>query len=135
MGTQGYSCDRLALHWDSLSPYVATVKTANRPSRMGTLVSRKIRKFLYLIGKRHYNSICGILERPGPRQELAMYWQYTPYVWIYAVAALLGCGMGAYAWKHRNIPGAAPFAITQFSAALWSIANALESSRTDLPSI
>ncbi len=64
-----------------------------------------------------------------------MYWQYTPYVWIYAVASMLGFGMGAYAWKHRSIPGAAPFAIVQFSAALWSIANALESSRTDLPSI
>src|SRR5437660_6267502 len=64
-----------------------------------------------------------------------MYWQYTPYVWIYAVAAMLGCGMGAYAWKHRTIPGAIPFAIVQFSSALWSIANALESSRTDLSSI
>jgi PAS domain S-box-containing protein len=64
-----------------------------------------------------------------------MYWQYTPYVWIYAVAATLGCGMGAYAWKHRTIPGAIPFAVVQFSSALWSIANALESSRTDLPSI
>ena len=64
-----------------------------------------------------------------------MYWQYTPYVWIYAVASMFGFAMGAYAWKHRSIPGATPFAIVQFSAALWSIANALESSRTDLPSI
>src|SRR5438552_2486366 len=67
--------------------------------------------------------------------EAKMYWQYTPYVWIYAVAALLGCGMGAYACKHRNIPGATPFAIVQFSAALWSIANVLEGSRTDLSTI
>src|SRR5436309_8989228 len=64
-----------------------------------------------------------------------MHWQYTPYVWIYGVAALLGCGMGVYACRHRDIPGATPFAVLQFSSALWSIANALESSRTDLPSI
>lgn len=64
-----------------------------------------------------------------------MYWQYTPYVWIYAVAALLGCGMAWYAMRHRDIPGAMPFAILQLSAALWSVANVFEGSRTDLPTI
>src|SRR5437764_3518717 len=64
-----------------------------------------------------------------------MYWQYTPYVWIYAVAALLGCGMAWYALRHRDIPGATPFAILQLSAALWSIANVFEGSRTDLSTI
>ncbi len=64
-----------------------------------------------------------------------MYWQYTPYVWIYAVAALLGCGMAWYALRHRDIPGATPFAILQLSAALWSIANVFEGSRSDLSTI
>src|SRR5205807_1612471 len=64
-----------------------------------------------------------------------MHWQYTPYVWMYGVAALLGCGMGTYALRHRAIPGATPFAIVQFCSALWSLANALESARNDLPSI
>ncbi len=64
-----------------------------------------------------------------------MHWQYTPYLWMYVAAAVLGCGMGAYAWRHRSIPGAVPFAVVQFASAFWSLTNALEISRSDLRSI
>src|SRR5260221_320862 len=64
-----------------------------------------------------------------------MHWQFTPYIFLYAAAALLRCGMGAYAWRHRTIPGATPFAIVQFSSAFWSLANGFECARGDLSSI
>ncbi|HEY6328925.1 MAG TPA: histidine kinase N-terminal 7TM domain-containing protein, partial [Blastocatellia bacterium] len=64
-----------------------------------------------------------------------MHWQYTVYLWLYIVAALLGCGIGAYAWRHRNIPAATPFAIVQFASALWALANGMECVRSDLSSI
>ncbi|HWZ42849.1 MAG TPA: histidine kinase N-terminal 7TM domain-containing protein [Candidatus Saccharimonadales bacterium] len=64
-----------------------------------------------------------------------MHWQFTPYIALYAFAALLGCSMGTYAWRHRTIPGATPFAIVQFASAFWSLANGIECARNDLSSI
>ncbi len=64
-----------------------------------------------------------------------MHWQYTSYIWVYLAAAVIAGGMGVYSWRHRSIPGAVSFAIVEFASALWSIANVLEKSRTDLPSI
>src|SRR5579872_263070 len=62
-----------------------------------------------------------------------MHWQYTPYVWIFLTGTLLTGGMGVYSWRHRSIPGAAPFALLQFASAWWSLSYALERSRSDLP--
>ncbi len=64
-----------------------------------------------------------------------MYWQYTSFIWVYLAAAAIAISMGVYSWRHRNIPGAISFAVVEFSSALWSIANVLEKSRTDLASI
>src|SRR5215470_11522037 len=64
-----------------------------------------------------------------------MHWQYTSFVWLYLSAAVIAGGMGVYSWRHRKIPGATSFAIVEFSSALWSLANVLEKSRTDLSSI
>ncbi len=64
-----------------------------------------------------------------------MYWQYTSFIWVYIAAAAIAVSMGVYSWRHRHIPGAVSFAIVEFSSALWSIANVLEKSRTDLASI
>jgi PAS domain S-box-containing protein len=64
-----------------------------------------------------------------------MYWQYTSFIWVYLAAAAIAVSMGVYSWCHRRIPGAISFAIVEFSSAVWSIANVLEKSRTDLSSI
>src|SRR5215471_11387418 len=64
-----------------------------------------------------------------------MHWQYTSFIWVYLAAAVISAGMGVYSWRHRHVPGSTSFAMIEFSSALWSTANVLEKSRTDLPSI
>jgi PAS domain S-box-containing protein len=64
-----------------------------------------------------------------------MHWQYASIVWIYVAGAVLAGWMAVYAWQRRTIPGAAAFALMQAAAALWSAGNALQTCRSDLPSI
>jgi signal transduction histidine kinase len=64
---------------------------------------------------------------------MAMHFQYIPYIWILLVSAAIAAGFGIYAWHHRSVPGAVPFAILNLTAVVWAVANALEMAGTDLP--
>ncbi len=64
---------------------------------------------------------------------MTMHFQYIPYIWILLIAALMTTALGSYAWKRRNVPGAAPFALLMLAATVWVIANGLEKAGADLP--
>jgi PAS domain S-box-containing protein len=64
---------------------------------------------------------------------MAMHFQYIPYIWILLVSAAIAAGFGIFAWHHRSVPGAVPFAILNLTAVVWAVANALEMAGTDLP--
>ena len=62
-----------------------------------------------------------------------MHFQYTSYIWLLLASAALGGGLGVYAWRHRTVPGATPFAVLCLAAVVWAVTNALEMAGTDLP--
>jgi hypothetical protein len=62
-----------------------------------------------------------------------MHFQYIPYIWILLVSAVVTAALGIYAWRHRDVSGAASFAVLMLAALVWSLANALEMAGTDLP--
>ena len=62
-----------------------------------------------------------------------MNFQYTPYVLLLLVSAAVTAALGVYAWRHRDVPGAASFAGLMLLAVVWALANALEMAGTDLP--
>jgi hypothetical protein len=62
-----------------------------------------------------------------------MHFQYIPYLWILIASAAVTAALGTYAWRHRTVPGATPFAVLMLLAVVWSLANALEMAGTDLP--
>ncbi|MFO7696346.1 MAG: histidine kinase N-terminal 7TM domain-containing protein [Anaerolineae bacterium] len=51
---------------------------------------------------------------------------YSPQIWPPLLTSLLVAGLGFYAWRHREVPGAVAFAIACIFAALWSLASTLE---------
>ena len=61
-----------------------------------------------------------------------MHFQYLPYLWLLLASTILTVALGLYAWRHRSVLGATPFAVLMFLAALWSFANGLEMAGTDL---
>jgi len=62
-----------------------------------------------------------------------MHFQYIPYIWLLVVSAAIAAGFGIYAWRHRSVPGATPFAAVCLTAVVWALSNALEMAGTDLP--
>lgn len=62
-----------------------------------------------------------------------MHFQYIPYLWPLALSAGLTAALSYYAWQHRHVPGAAPFAAMMLLASIWTAGNALEMAGTDLP--
>ena len=62
-----------------------------------------------------------------------MRFQYTSYIWLLLVSALIGTGLTVYAWRRRAVPGATPFAVVCLTALVWAAANALEMAGMDLP--
>lgn len=63
---------------------------------------------------------------------MAAAYEPTPYMWpILALAGTLGA-MALYAWRHRSIPGALPFAIMTALAVPWAIAVGLEIAAVDI---
>jgi signal transduction histidine kinase/CheY-like chemotaxis protein len=52
--------------------------------------------------------------------------QYTPYTIPLVIAAILASGVAAYAWKHRSIRSAVPFAILATAIAGWTLGYALQ---------
>jgi PAS domain S-box-containing protein len=61
-----------------------------------------------------------------------MYFQYISYVWLLLASAVIMAALGIYAWRHRTVPGAAPFAVLMLMAVVWSLANGLEMAGADL---
>jgi len=61
-----------------------------------------------------------------------MHFQYLPYLWLLLASTVITAALGLYAWRHRIVLGATPFAVLMFLAALWSFANGLEMAGTDL---
>ncbi len=62
-----------------------------------------------------------------------MHFQYVPYVWVLVAAAAITAALGLYAWRHRRVPGALPFAGLMGLTTVWALANGLEIAGTDLP--
>ena len=62
-----------------------------------------------------------------------MHFPYIPYAWVLLASALAAAAVGFYAWRQRRVTGARPVAIISATAAVWSLANALEMAGTDLP--
>lgn len=62
-----------------------------------------------------------------------MHFQYLPYLWVLVVSAVVTAAVGTYAWRHRSVPGATPFAALMLAAVVWALANGLEMAGTDLP--
>jgi len=62
-----------------------------------------------------------------------VHFQYLPYLWLLLVSAAITVPLAIYAWRHRAVTGALPFAILMFLAAVWALANGLEMAGTDLP--
>lgn len=55
-----------------------------------------------------------------------MSWQFTPYLLMITLAAILTASLAIYAWYHRKTPGAISLFLLFASAALWSTFYALE---------
>lgn len=51
---------------------------------------------------------------------------YTPYIWPMLASAIFMAGLAVYAWKHRTVPGAGPFAVQMWFSALWAGFAAIE---------
>jgi PAS domain S-box-containing protein len=62
-----------------------------------------------------------------------MRFQFIPYTWALLASAAVVTAMGFYAWRQRRVPGARPVAVISATAAVWSLANALEMAGIDLP--
>jgi len=61
-----------------------------------------------------------------------MVWQYTPYTAPVFLAAVIGLGVAAFAWKNRDRPGATPLAAFMLAASVWSVAEGLNLAHADL---
>jgi PAS domain S-box-containing protein len=62
-----------------------------------------------------------------------MHFRYTPYIWLLLLSAAVMAALGLYAWRHRSVAGARPFAVVCLVAVVWAVANGLEMAGTDLP--
>lgn len=62
-----------------------------------------------------------------------MQYQYTPYIWPLIVSAFFSLSLGVYALlKRKDAKGAKSFILSMFVVTIWSSANALEMSSTNL---
>ncbi|MEK7324702.1 MAG: histidine kinase N-terminal 7TM domain-containing protein, partial [Chloroflexota bacterium] len=60
-------------------------------------------------------------------------WQFTPYLLLPLMAAILLGALAFFGWRRRPAPGASAFALLMLSVAEWSLGNALELGTADLP--
>lgn len=63
-----------------------------------------------------------------------MTWSYTfaPSVWPAVLTVLLFAALSIFAWRRREVPGAAPFTIAFLFAAVWSVGSVMEYAAVDL---
>ncbi|MFZ5643677.1 MAG: histidine kinase N-terminal 7TM domain-containing protein [Bacillota bacterium] len=62
-----------------------------------------------------------------------MTFNIIPYAWVLIIAGLITTSLGIYAWRHRSVRGALPFAVSMAVVTIWCWGNALEMSGADLP--
>ena len=62
-----------------------------------------------------------------------MNWQFTPYLLLPLLAAILLGALAFFGWRRRPAPGASAFVLLMLSVAEWSLGNALELGTADLP--
>lgn len=62
-----------------------------------------------------------------------MKFNIIPYALALVAAGLITTALSIYAWRHRTVRGAFPFAVSMVVVTIWSWANALEMSGADLP--
>ncbi len=53
-------------------------------------------------------------------------YQYTPYIWPMLASPALLLVLAGYAWRHRSVPGAAPFVALVSGIVPWAVGAALE---------
>lgn len=62
-----------------------------------------------------------------------MIWQLNPYAALPLLIAIVSCGIGAYAWRHRHrIPDGGLFVTSTAISVVWGLAYTLQLSRGDL---
>ncbi len=52
-------------------------------------------------------------------------YSYSPYIWPMLISALFFFLLAIFAWRHRGVPGALPFAITMIFPVFWAVGAAL----------
>jgi len=55
---------------------------------------------------------------------------FSGYLWPSFIAIVLTASLGLYAWRHRTVPGALPFAIGCLFAVAWSVGSMLQTAAT-----
>lgn len=61
-----------------------------------------------------------------------MSWQYTPYALFSLLTAIMAAGLCLYALRRIGTPGARMGALFMAAVSLWTVANAIGLSATDL---
>lgn len=59
-------------------------------------------------------------------------YHYTPFFWPSLFTVLVLLAFSLYAWRHRNVPGALPFAVGCLFAALWVGSSIMENAALDV---
>ena len=57
---------------------------------------------------------------------------YTPYLWLHLGTVICLVVLCVYAWLHRRVPGALPFAIGSLLGAVWVLASLMEYAAVDV---
>jgi PAS domain S-box-containing protein len=55
-----------------------------------------------------------------------MVWQTLAHLTPYLISLVLSVGIGIYAWRRKDVPGATPFALTTCAEAVWTVGYVLE---------
>jgi PAS domain S-box-containing protein len=76
-------------------------------------------------------AMASIIGRP----EEAVNQHPAPYLTLLLSSAAVSIALAAYAWMHRKVPGALPFAFTTLGVALWPVAATLEILAADTPTM
>lgn len=59
-------------------------------------------------------------------------YQFTPYALPMLASAAFMAALGVYAWRHRALPGALPFAIMELGGAAWAVGAAMQLAAVDV---
>jgi signal transduction histidine kinase len=70
------------------------------------------------------------LTSPPTISNMTGPYTYTPTIWPMLISAIFSAALGIYAWRHRHVPGAAPFAVQELFIALWALLTAMEMAAT-----